>query len=264
MNNLIFGHAWCGYNLFAENPFGMLRVACELRSKTIYQEAMKHAVGLHDFVTRSAEVLDKSRCLSKMYFADAGDQALRELFLHHVREFRKTVSNLERTLLRLNVDSTADPWYGEASTARNIATTIWQDWVIKNIIGNDDDGHGGILSIINRSTNADSMVTTWGNRDWQEQLGVRSIAYEDGQYHPIAHMIHQSFQNVYNQAQAAVDKVFDPESAAKGKAQKDAEDDGDGSVDYIANMTSGADYKYPRDDAVPLPTFLPVRPAKTA
>merc|ERR1712070_1147801 len=79
-----------GFHVIAQCPFGMLKVACKLRSKAIYHHAMRHAVSLQALILEVKEGTGDDEDESDgSYFAQVGENELQEAFDKHVKALRR-------------------------------------------------------------------------------------------------------------------------------------------------------------------------------
>jgi hypothetical protein len=80
--SVIFGGSCDGYESIAGNPFRLLKVACKLQSKVVYQEAMIHAVGINDKPGSNKSLCDPE------WSKENGEHELYAYFEAHAKDFR--------------------------------------------------------------------------------------------------------------------------------------------------------------------------------
>lgn len=223
--SLMFGHNWNGFDLIAANPLRFLLVARKLRSVSIYQEAMRHAVGLKYFLI-----------MQDMLFADSDfDEAELDSCLDsHTKAFRDSCAYFEGELIRL--EPSGDPKYG---LPRDVGLAMWRDFILKQLVGRK---RVTILYLLREGAFDISTVTAyWGgnNGPWYESVSV-----------PVS-QVHQVIEGCLRTAQQLLRKAFGPEGEARGRKldhfyKADYPDRSyNVQTGYIANVKFSPDYKYP-------------------
>ncbi|GAB1731424.1 hypothetical protein NU195Hw_g1134t1 [Hortaea werneckii] len=247
-----------GFHVIAQCPFGMLKVACKLRSKAIYHHAMRHAVGLRALLIEVKDNTgDEEDEPNGTYFAQEGENELQEAFDKHVKAFRRQMKTLDRQLLGLeppfDIGIHSDP------TARSIATAIWHSWMVKNISTAQDGGHQGICTMAKCGINAAELLDDWAGYDWMSKLGEQHISddWTYSKYQPLGSKVVQYFREILKQAQSTLEETFPLPDYAKGDARRGFVNGVDVSGGYITNITFGADYRYPWQSGRPFASFSP-------
>jgi len=161
--SMIFGHSWDGYEVVANNPFPMLLTACKLKSATIYEEAMKHAM----VIDRTFSSTSKHPEYNTEYFADHHALELQEKFESHVRQYNKDVRDSTDELLNIN----AGCYCNTIGLAREIGVAIYRDWVINHIM--NDYTSKGLSDLLRVKYDIGDIIHHFGEKDWTEKLKVR-------------------------------------------------------------------------------------------
>lgn len=247
-----------GFHVIAQCPFGMLTVACKLRSKAIYHHAMRYAVGLHAIVLEVKENSGDDEDESDgSYFARIGETELQEAFDKHVKTLRRQMKTLNKLLLTLkppfSLGDSSDP------TARDIATAIWRSWMVKNVSTAQDGGHQGTCTMAKRGIDAAGLLDDWAGHDWMSKLGEQHIR-DDWTYsghQALGSKVVQYFREIAKQAQSTLEVTFSLPDYAKGDSRRELVNGVVVSKGYVANIAFGADYRYPWQSARPLASFSP-------
>ncbi|KAI7360357.1 hypothetical protein KC354_g8952 [Hortaea werneckii] len=243
-----------GFHVIAQCPFGMLTVACKLRSKAIYHHAMRHAVGLHAIVLEVKENSGDDEDESDgSYFARIGETELQEAFDKHVKTLRRQMKTLNKLLLKV------EPWSSSSEIARSIATAVWRSWTVEIISAAHDGGHQGIHAIASQDIDVARLLERWADRDWMSKLGQQHT-HEDwthSRYQALGGKIVQAMGEIRGKAKSALESMFPISSYAKGDLRRETIHGVDVSKGYIANITFGADYRYPWQSARPFASFSP-------
>ncbi|GAB1743690.1 hypothetical protein NU219Hw_g614t1 [Hortaea werneckii] len=243
-----------GFHVIAHCPFGMLKVACKLRSKAIYHHAMRHAVGLHAMVLEVRENTGDDEDESDgSFFAQIGENELQVAFDRHVKTLRRQMKTLNKLLLKVEQ---CPSW---SEIARSIATAVWRSWVIENVSAAQDGGHQGIHAMASHDIDVARLLERWAGRDWMSKLGEQHT-HEDwtySRYQALGGKIDQAMGEIRRQAQLALERMFPISNYAKGDSRRRTIHGVDVSKGYIANITFGADYRYPWQSARPFASFSP-------
>jgi hypothetical protein len=229
VHSLIFGHKWNGYDLIAADPFRMLITAYKMQSETIYQEAMKHAIGVH-----LAEKIMPRAGYSFTFLADAGYPDLFDRLKQHYREHEENLKLLERRLLNVEPECC-----GKIGVARNIGTSIYRDWIIARIFGHGGTLHWGIVALAQKDWEVNSLISNSRDRKWTEDVNAKW-----------GH-IHRGVESCFNQARGWVLDSFDGAGDPKGEQIVEG-----GCDRYYTNISFETDYEYPWAKQAQVPSFM--------
>lgn len=231
----IFGQKWCGYDLIGQNPFRMLLVACKLQSQSIYQEAMKHAVGLRELFGPD----QTDTYYSDTFLLDIGEAELHEHLVRHTKELQSDLADLQHDLFQLALINTH-----HRGITYHIGIAIWRDWLITHI-GAPGYDHSGFIKLASKEYNVSQIVGDWSTKGWEDSIGVRVAD------------IHRVVEGCFQEAGECFQRLFDSVGGPKGKQlhECDSEFEKKNGKQYFCYVVFEDDHGYPWAKAPPLPSY---------
>lgn len=222
---LIFESDRDAYGLMAELPFPYLKIAYKLKSKSIYQEAMLHAIGLYNKYESREFLRDVG------FFRDTTEE-LYAKFQGHAKKFADNMNEIAQQLLILQPQ-----FCRKIPAARHIGLAIFRDWLAVEAY---QSTHHAILKILEHDYDIADMITSWPPRKDNQVVGLK-----------FGH-IHRTIENCFKEAYQQILNTFSrgrpPRAKPKEHRVKDENrNSGDRSY-YCANIHFPDDYKYPWEE----------------
>ncbi|KAK4539192.1 hypothetical protein LTR36_001168 [Oleoguttula mirabilis] len=233
ISDMLFGGSGCGYDIIGQNPLRMLLVACKMQSQNMYQEAMKHAVGVHEM--HNCEGSNINHVYSPAFFLDLGESEIHARFVQHTKDVHTHVENLKKQML-----TTYPICCNKLGLARDVGLAIWRGWVIDHIT--TSPSHDGLLQLAKKDYDVSSIIRDWSTKDWDKDVGVR-----------FGH-VHRAVENCFTTATMWLWRGEG--EGPKGKQFHDNKDELNYAyLRYYCYLTFDEDYEYPWAGKTRVPSY---------
>ncbi|KAK5126900.1 hypothetical protein LTR85_008258 [Meristemomyces frigidus] len=236
VNAMVFGHKWSGYDIIGLHPFRMLQVACKLQSQIIFQEALRHAVGLHALYGCTTN--DTLTFYSCTLLLDIGEAELHERVSKGAKELNSDLESLVRAFLTFTPQCC-----NKLGTARVVGLAIWRDWVINHMGIGPDHNHDGFKALAWKDYDVSDIIRDWASKDWDKEVGVR-----------FGH-VHRAVESCFRLAESRFRSTFNAGDAPRGMQLHAIDDQSFRPGEYISYLRFGADYEYPWAQIAALPSY---------